>query len=179
MKSALRVSQFGLARDNQDTNTRKFGGEIFDPADGITVFEKGFDEQQIGAMLSNKFIRLLKSVCGTANLVPRVAANNCDQALLANYSIADRHDPVWRRICASWGALFHGYTVLTNQPAGLQALNLRFLRNLLPPPFFSGNRGAAFLKVFNNWKVCAHCPEAAELTNIPADASFWPFVSIF
>src|SRR5438477_5612405 len=130
-------------------------------------------------MLSNKFIRLLKSVCGTANLVPRVAANNCDQALLANYSIADRHDPVWRRICASWGALFHGYTVLTNQPAGLQALNLRFLRNLLPPPFFSGNRGAAFLKVFNNWKVCAHCPEAAELTNIPADASFWPFVSIF
>ena len=129
MKSALRVSQFGLARDNQDTNTRKFGGEIFDPADGITVFEKGFDEQQIGAMLSNKFIRLLKSVCGTANLVPRVAANNCDQALLANYSIADRHDPVWRRICASWGALFHGYTVLTNQPGGLQALNLRFLRN--------------------------------------------------
>src|SRR5205814_5407179 len=44
-----------------------------------------------------------------------------------------------------------------------------------PPPFFSGNRGAAFLKSFNNWKVCAHCPEAAELTNIPADALLLDF----
>jgi hypothetical protein len=46
-------------------------------------------------MLSNKFIRLLKRMRGTANTVPRVAANNCDQALLANDGIADRHDPVW------------------------------------------------------------------------------------
>jgi len=45
-------------------------------------------------MLSNKSIRLLKSMCGAANMVPRVAANNCDQALLANDGIADRHDAV-------------------------------------------------------------------------------------
>jgi hypothetical protein len=50
-------------------------------------------------MLSNKFIRLPKSMCGTANMVPRIAANNCDQALLADDGIADRHDP--ERLCGS------------------------------------------------------------------------------
>ena len=68
--------------------------QILDPADGIAVFKKRFDEQHIRPTLSNKFIGLVKSVCGTANVVPRVAANNCDQALLANDCIADRHDPV-------------------------------------------------------------------------------------
>ena len=74
---------------------RIFRSQIFDPANGIAVFEKRFDEQHVGVMLSNKSVRLLKSMCGTANLVPRVAANNCDQALLANDRIADRHDPEW------------------------------------------------------------------------------------
>jgi hypothetical protein len=60
-------------------------------------------------------------MCRTANLIPRVAANDCDQALLANDSIAYHHDPVWRFACASWRALFHGYTVLTNQSARLQS----------------------------------------------------------
>ena len=57
-------------------------------------------------MLSNKFVRFLKSMRGTANLVPRVAANNRDQALLANNGIADRYDPA--RFCSrvSQGALF-------------------------------------------------------------------------
>jgi hypothetical protein len=49
-------------------------------------------------MLSNKFIRLLKSMCGTKNIVPRVAANDCDQALLANDGIADRYNSP--RFCA-------------------------------------------------------------------------------
>ena len=86
---------------------RKFRREILDPADGIAVFEKRFDEQHIGAMSSNKFIRLRKSMCGTANMVPRVAADNCDQALLANDGIADCNDPV--RFCsrASRGAFFN------------------------------------------------------------------------
>ena len=48
---------------------RKFRRQIPDPADGIAAFEKRFDEQHIGAMLSNKFIRLRKSMCGTANMV--------------------------------------------------------------------------------------------------------------
>jgi hypothetical protein len=34
-------------------------------------------------------------MCGAANLVPRVAANNCDQTLLTNDGIADRYDPDW------------------------------------------------------------------------------------
>src|SRR6266481_2352580 len=66
-----------------------------DPADGIAVFEKRFDQQHIGAMLSNQLIRFLKSMCGTANMVSRIAPNNCDQALLANDGIADNHDPAW------------------------------------------------------------------------------------
>ena len=43
-------------------------------------------------MLSNECIRLVKSMCGTANLIPRVAANNCDQTLLADDGIADRYN---------------------------------------------------------------------------------------
>ena len=58
-------------------------------------------------MLSNKFIRLLKSMCGTANMVPRVAANNCDQALLANDGIANRYDPAWFCSRASRRAFFN------------------------------------------------------------------------
>ena len=87
---------------------RKLCREILDPADGIAVLEKRFDEQYIGAMLSNKFVRLLKSMCGTANILSRVAANNCDQALLTNNGIADRHDP--ERLCASrsYCAFLHG-----------------------------------------------------------------------
>ncbi len=54
----------------------------------------------------NNFVCLLKSRCGTADMVPGVAADNCDQALLANDGIADRHDPA--RFCArtSCGAFF-------------------------------------------------------------------------
>jgi len=58
-------------------------------------------------MSSNKFIRLRKSMCGTANMVPRVAANNCDQALLANDGIANRYDPAWFCSRASRRAFFH------------------------------------------------------------------------
>ena len=87
---------------------RKFTRKIIDPADGIAVFQERFDEQHIRAMLSNESIRLLKNMCGTANMVSRVAANNCDQPLLANDGIADRHDP--DRFCArtSCCAFFHG-----------------------------------------------------------------------
>jgi hypothetical protein len=94
---------------------RKFCGEILDPADGIAVFEKRFDEQHIGAMLSNEFIRLLESVCRAANMVPRVAANDCDQALLANDGIADRYDPA--RLCtrASRRTFFLHFASLANR----------------------------------------------------------------
>ncbi len=76
-------------------NARKFPGKILDPAHGIAVLEKRFDEQHIGAISANEFICLVKSMCGAANTVPRVAANNCDQTLLANDGIADRYDPDW------------------------------------------------------------------------------------
>ena len=59
-------------------------------------------------MLSNKFIRLLKSMCGTANMVPRIAANNCDQPFLADDGIADRHDPEGLRASRSYCAFLQG-----------------------------------------------------------------------
>src|SRR5204863_604729 len=98
---------------DKDANVRKFPREILDPADGIAVFEKRFDKEHIGAMLPNNFIRLFKSMCGTANLVPRVAANNCDQALLANNGIADGHHPV-RFFASSHSGEFHIRLSLTN-----------------------------------------------------------------
>jgi hypothetical protein len=105
-----------LARNDKDTNARKFCGEIFDPADGIVVFEKRFDEQQVGAMLSNESVCLRESMCRTANLVSRVAANNCDQALLANDGIANRHDPTWFCALGSCRVSFHG-SQLSNESA--------------------------------------------------------------
>ena len=101
---------------------RKFHREIFDPADGIAVFEKRFDEQHTGAMLSNKFVRLFKSMCGTANMIPGVAANNCNQALLTNDTVADRHDPAW--FC-----FFHGSPSLINRLWPLQSFNCVRYRN--------------------------------------------------
>jgi hypothetical protein len=121
---------------------RKFHREILDPADGIAVFEKRFDEQHIGAVLSNKSVRLLKSMCGTANMVPRVAANDCDQPLLANDSIAHRHDPARFFARAKWRAFFHGYAGLTNRPRPLQSFNCVFYENI------SGNCRAKFSKNF-------------------------------
>jgi hypothetical protein len=46
-------------------------------------------------------------MCGTANMVPRIAANNYDQPFLADDGIADRHDP--KGLCASrsYGAFLH------------------------------------------------------------------------
>jgi hypothetical protein len=40
-------------------------------------------------------------------MVPRVAANNCDQALLANDGIADRYDPAPFFARADSRAFFH------------------------------------------------------------------------
>ena len=112
---------------------RKFRREILDPADGIAVFEKRFDEQHIRLTLSNKSIRLLKSVCGTANTVPRVAANNCDQALLTNDGIADRHDPVWFFARVNWCAFFQRFASLTNRLGPLQSFNCVLYGNTFTP----------------------------------------------
>src|SRR5439155_20182913 len=46
----------------KDANARKFHRKILDPADGIAVFEKWFDEQHIGAMLSTSLFASSK-VC--------------------------------------------------------------------------------------------------------------------
>jgi len=40
-------------------------------------------------------------------MVTRVTDNNCDQALLANDGIADRHDPAWFFAAARWRAFFY------------------------------------------------------------------------
>jgi hypothetical protein len=102
---------------------RKFHGEILDPADGIAVFEKRFDEQHTGAMLSNKFVRVFKSMCGPANMIPAVTANNCNQALLTDDTVTNRHDPAW--FCA----FFHGSPSLTNRLWPLQSFNCVRCRN--------------------------------------------------
>ena len=107
-QGALRIGQFRLPRHDKDANTRKFRREIFDPADGIATFQKRFDEQHIWAMVLNELVRLLKSMCGAAHTVQRVAANDRDQALLANNGIADRHNPVWLRASPSCSAFLHG-----------------------------------------------------------------------
>ncbi len=69
----------------------------------------------MGLMLTNKFVCLVKSVRGTANTVPPVAANNCDQALLANDGIAHRHDPIWFFARANCCAFFQRFASLTNR----------------------------------------------------------------
>ena len=64
-------------------------------------------------------------MCRTANLVSLVAANDCDQALLADYGIADHHDPVWRRTVADrWVA--HTDVPLLDGGVYWQAVGPRF-----------------------------------------------------
>ena len=84
-------------------------------------------------MLSNKFVRLLKSMRGTANMVPRIAANNCDQALLTNDGIADRYDPVWFFARVNWCAFFQRFASLTNRLGPLQSFNCVLYGNTFKP----------------------------------------------
>src|SRR5438270_12691118 len=56
----------------------------------------------------NNFVCLLKNRCGTADIIPRVAIDNCDRALLANDGFADPHDPAWFCAHSRWRAFFHG-----------------------------------------------------------------------
>jgi len=56
----------------------------------------------------NKSVSLLKNRCGTADMVRRVAIDNCDQDLLANEGIADPHDPAWFCARSRCRAFFHG-----------------------------------------------------------------------
>src|SRR5438132_328148 len=67
--------------------------------------------EDIEAVLSNNSVRLVKSMRGAAHMVPRVAANNCDQPLLANDGIADCHDPAWLCARARCCAFFHSSRV--------------------------------------------------------------------
>lgn len=60
-------------------------------------------------MFSNKFIRFLKGMCGTADAVMRVAADNCDQALLADNGVADRHHPAQSDVSVRFRPRFHRY----------------------------------------------------------------------
>jgi hypothetical protein len=84
-------------------------------------------------MLSNKFIRLLESMCGAANTVVRVAANYCDQALLANDGIADCQDPVWFFARVNWCAFFQRFASLTNRLGPLQSFNFVLYGNTFTP----------------------------------------------
>ena len=146
-KGALGISPFGLPGYDKDVNTRKFRGEILDPADGIAVLEKRFDEQHIGAMLANEFIRVVKSMCGAANTVPRVAANNRDQTLLADDGIADSYDPDWFKVRPSCDAFLHG-SELSNKPPRQCNRNLRFLRKY---PLAIARRTLADLLLRRSW----------------------------
>jgi hypothetical protein len=64
----------------------------------------------------------------TANMVPKMAADNCDQALLANYSVSHHNNPAWLHARASCRAIFHTYMSF-NKPVPFAAMiNLRVLR---------------------------------------------------
>ena len=85
---------------------------------------------------------------GTANMVAWVAANNCDQALLANDGIADRHDPARFFAAASWRAFFPSDASFNKSVRAVAIVNLRLLRKYSSLSFFFGNERAKFPKIF-------------------------------
>jgi hypothetical protein len=96
------------------------------------------------------FTRVAETTGATANMVPQIAANNCDQPVLANYTISNNHGPPWFSARVRWRALNHRYARLTNRTGPLQSLNCVFYESIPPVPlsFFSGNREAKFAKIF-------------------------------
>ena len=91
---------------------RKFGREILDPANPVTVFEEGLDQQNIRLMFSDKFSRIEETMSAAADAVSLVTSNDRGHPLFADNRIPDHNYPVW--FCAlreNSVHFFHGYAV--------------------------------------------------------------------
>jgi len=86
---------------------RVFPGELFDPEDAVTVFQKWFDQQNIGAMLSDELACLKETMRAAADLIPLIAPDNRGQAGLAYAVVSDHDDPTWLSSRANCRAIFY------------------------------------------------------------------------
>ena len=66
-----------------------FPGKLFDPEDAVTIFQKWFDQQNIGAMLSDEFACFKETVRGAADLITLIAPDDRGQAGLAYARVSD------------------------------------------------------------------------------------------
>jgi hypothetical protein len=82
-----------LRRNNEETSAWIFGGEVFDPADAVTIFKERIDQQNIGVMFSDQFARIVKTVCAAANMISFIAPDDGSHPLFADARVPHHHDP--------------------------------------------------------------------------------------
>jgi hypothetical protein len=89
----------------------------------------------------------IKTTSGPAYVVPQIAANNCDQALLADYTLSNNRDPPWFSArTRSWATFIHTNTSF--QQIGSCRCNPIGFVVFVPSTFLSGNCVAKFPKIF-------------------------------
>ena len=66
-----------------------FPGKLFDPEDAVPMFQKWFDQQNIGAMLPNEFTYFKETVRGAADLITLIAPDDRGHAGLADARVSD------------------------------------------------------------------------------------------
>jgi len=87
---------------------RVFPGEFFDPEDAVAIFQKWFDQQNIGAMFSDEIGCIKETVRAAADLIPLIAVENRGQAGLADARVSYHDDPTWLSAArAGCGAIVH------------------------------------------------------------------------
>lgn len=66
-----------------------FFGKLFDPEDAVAIFQKWFDQQNIGVMLPDEFACFGETVRGAADLITLIAPDDRCQAGLAYARVSD------------------------------------------------------------------------------------------
>src|SRR6478672_5286932 len=91
----------------------KFGREIFDPSDTVTVFQERFNQKNIGMMFLDQLARIVETVCAAANLISLLAPDDCGQSLCTDTRVPGHDHPGWLRAsCAKSAHYFHGLLII-------------------------------------------------------------------
>ena len=107
MECALGINVFRLPRHNQNPSMRVFPGQLLNPEDAVAIFQKWFDQQNIGAMFLDEFAGIKETMRAAADLIPLITPDDRSHAGLADARISHHHDPIWLFARASYRAIFH------------------------------------------------------------------------
>ena len=75
------------------------------------TFQERLDEQNIGPMLSDQFLRVIKTMRAAADMISLVAPDDCSHPLFADTSVSHYYYAAQRKYCASCHVFFYGSKV--------------------------------------------------------------------